>query len=52
MTSVIYPTTNFAATEQLLFDRCEGVYVYYQNCKQYLEGLAGLCCTGLVYRNQ
>ena len=52
MTSVIYPTTNFAATEQLLFDRGEGVYVYDQNGKQYLEGLAGLWCTGLGYGNQ
>ena len=52
MTAVIYPTTNLTATEQLLFDRGEGVYVYDQNGKQYLEGLAGLWCTGLGYGNQ
>ena len=52
MTAVIYPTTNLAATEQLKFDRGEGIYVYDQNGKQYLEGLAGLWCTGLGYGNQ
>lgn len=52
MTSVIYPTTNLAATEQLLFDRGEGVYVYDSSGKQYLEGMAGLWCTGLGYGNR
>lgn len=52
MTSVIYPTTNFKAVEQLTIDRGEGVYVYDSNGKQYLEGLAGLWCTSLGYGNQ
>ena len=52
MTTVIYPTTNLTATEQLKFERGEGIYVYDQNGKQYLEGLAGLWCTGLGYGNQ
>ncbi len=52
MSAVIYPTTNLAATEQLKFERGEGVYVYDQNGKQYLEGLAGLWCTGLGYGNR
>ncbi len=52
MSSVIYPTTNLAETEQLLFERGEGVYVYDQQGKQYLEGLAGLWCTGLGYGNR
>ena len=52
MSAVIYPTTNLTATEQLKFERGEGVYVYDQNGKQYLEGLAGLWCTGLGYSNQ
>lgn len=52
MTAVIYPTTNLAATEELTFDRGEGVYVYDKDGKQYLEGLAGLWCTGLGYGNQ
>ncbi|TDG13577.1 aminotransferase class III-fold pyridoxal phosphate-dependent enzyme [Seongchinamella unica] len=52
MSAVIYPTTNLAATEQLTFDRGEGVYVYDRDGKQYLEGLAGLWCTGLGYGNR
>lgn len=52
MTNVIYPTTNFKATEQLVIERGEGVYVYDANGKQYLEGLAGLWCTSLGYGNQ
>ena len=52
MSAVIYPTTNLAATEQLTFERGEGVYVYDQSGKRYLEGLAGLWCTGLGYGNR
>ena len=52
MTAVIYPTTNLKATEQLVIERGEGVYVYDNQGKQYLEGLAGLWCTGLGYGNR
>lgn len=52
MSAVIYPNTNFKATEQLLIARGEGVYVYDQQGKEYLEGMAGLWCTGLGYGNQ
>ncbi len=52
MSAVIYPTTNLAATEQLNIARGEGVYVYDQSGKQYLEGMAGLWCTGLGYGNR
>jgi 4-aminobutyrate--pyruvate transaminase len=52
MSAVIYPTTNFKATEQLVIDRGEGVYIYDQQGKQYLEGMAGLWCTGLGYGNR
>ena len=52
MSAVIYPTTNFKATEQLIFGRGEGVYIYDDQGKQYLEGLAGLWCTGLGYGNR
>jgi 4-aminobutyrate--pyruvate transaminase len=52
MSAVIYPTTNLQATEQLVIERGEGVYVYDNQGKQYLEGLAGLWCTGLGYGNQ
>lgn len=36
MTHMIYPTTNFTATEQLVIERGEGVYVYDSDGKQYL----------------
>lgn len=52
MSAVIYPNTNFKATEQLLIARGDGVYVYDQQGKEYLEGMAGLWCTGLGYGNQ
>ncbi len=52
MSAVIYPTTNFKATEQLTIERGEGAYVYDSNGKQYLEGLAGLWCTSLGYGNR
>ncbi len=52
MSAVIYPTTNLKATEQLVVDRGEGVYIYDTQGKQYLEGMAGLWCTGLGYGNR
>lgn len=52
MSAVIYPTTNLMATEQLVIDRGEGVYIYDKDGKQYLEGMAGLWCTGLGYGNR
>ncbi len=52
MSAVIYPTTNLKATEQLIIERGEGIYVYDSQGKRYLEGLAGLWCTGLGYGNQ
>lgn len=52
MTNVIYPTTNLKATEQVVVERGEGVYVYDSKGNKYLEGLAGLWCTSLGYGNQ
>jgi adenosylmethionine-8-amino-7-oxononanoate aminotransferase len=52
MSSIIYPITNFKKTEQLSLERGEGVYVYDNEGKQYLEGMAGLWCTALGYGNQ
>ena len=52
MTRMIYPTTNPTATEQLIIERGEGVYVYDNNVKQYLEGMSGLWCTALGYGNE
>jgi len=52
MSSVIYPTTNLKATEQMIVDRAEGVYIWDKQGNKYLEGLAGLWCTSLGYGNQ
>ena len=53
MSALIYPTTNLKQQgEKLSIERGEGVYVYDNNGKQYLEGLAGLWCTSLGYGNQ
>ena len=52
MTRILYPTTNLAAIEQLTLTRGEGVYVYDDAGKQYLEGMAGLWCTALGYGNE
>jgi 4-aminobutyrate--pyruvate transaminase len=52
MSHILYPTTNLTATEQLVIERGEGVYVYDNQGKQYLEGLSGLWCTALGYGNE
>lgn len=52
MTSIIYPTTNFNAIEQLVIERGEGIYIYDSTGKQYLEGMSGLWCTSLGYGNK
>jgi adenosylmethionine-8-amino-7-oxononanoate aminotransferase len=52
MSHVLYPSTNLAATEQLSIERGDGVYVYDNQGKRYLEGLAGLWCTALGYGNE
>ncbi|MFT5579615.1 MAG: 4-aminobutyrate--pyruvate transaminase [Paraglaciecola psychrophila] len=52
MSAVIYPTTNLTATEQLVVDRGEGIYIFDQQGKRYIEGMAGLWCTSLGYGNQ
>ena len=51
MAPVIYPTTNFTATEQLCLERGEGIYVFDSDGNKYIEGLAGLWCTSLGYSN-
>lgn len=52
MTHMIYPITNLKATEQLVIERGEGVYVYDKRGRQYLEGMSGLWCTALGYGNE
>ena len=52
MSAVIYPVTNFKTIEQFVIARGDGVYIYDEQGKQYLEGMAGLWCTALGYGNQ
>lgn len=52
MTSVFYPTTNLKQVEQLNIVRGDGIYVFDDQGRRYLEGLAGLWCSALGYGNQ
>src|SRR5262245_61462079 len=52
--TLLHPTTNLLAHRSLgplVFERGEGIYVYDAAGKRYIEGLAGLWCTGLGYGN-
>jgi 4-aminobutyrate--pyruvate transaminase len=53
--ALLHPTTNLLthrSTGPLVIERAEGIYVYDSAGKRYIEGLAGLWCTGLGYGNQ
>jgi 4-aminobutyrate---pyruvate transaminase len=53
--TVLHPTTNLASHRTigpLILDRAEGVYVWDTQGKKYIEGMAGLWCTGLGYGNR
>ena len=53
--TLVHPYTNLAAhldTGPLMLDRGEGVWVYDDAGRPYIEGLAGLWCTGLGYGNE
>ena len=52
MTSMLYPTTNPSAAEQMVVARGEGPYIFDRSGKRYLEGMAGLWCTSLGYGNE
>jgi adenosylmethionine-8-amino-7-oxononanoate aminotransferase len=52
MTALIYPTSDLNQTERLRIEKGNGVYVYDENGKQYLEAMAGLWCTSLGYGNE
>lgn len=52
--SLLHPTTNLASHRvggPLILERAEGVSVWDTSGKRYIEGLAGLWCTGLGYGN-
>ena len=52
MSAIVYPTTNLKNTETLVLERGQGIYVYDNYGKQYIEGMAGLWCTSLGYGNE
>jgi 4-aminobutyrate--pyruvate transaminase len=52
--ALLHPTTNLLAHRTagpLVLERAEGIYVYDNAGRRYIEGLAGLWCTGLGYGN-
>ncbi len=53
--ALLHPTTNLLTHRSagpLVLERAEGVHIYDNSGKRYIEGLAGLWCTGLGYGNQ
>ncbi len=53
--SMLHPQTHLAQHSRkgpMMLKRAEGVYMYDDQGKQYLEGLAGLWCTALGYGNE
>lgn len=52
MSHIVYPTTNFKATEQLIIERAAGAYVFDNHGRRYLEAMSGLWCTALGYGNE
>ena len=52
--TVLHPATNLAThrtSGPMLLERAEGIHVWDAAGKEYIEGLAGLWCTGLGYGN-
>ncbi|MFN3745596.1 MAG: aspartate aminotransferase family protein [Hyphomicrobiaceae bacterium] len=52
--TLLHPATNLAThrtTGPMLLERAEGIHVWDASGKEYIEGLAGLWCTGLGYGN-
>ncbi len=52
MSAVIYPTSNLMHKANLTVAKGQGVYIYDDQGKQYLEAMSGLWCTSLGYNNQ
>jgi 4-aminobutyrate--pyruvate transaminase len=53
--TLVHPYTNLAAFRDagpLVIERARGVYVYDTEGRDYIEGMAGLWCTGLGYGNE
>lgn len=52
MSQIIYPTSNLKLPSNLVIERGQGVYVYDNHGKKYLEAMAGLWCSSLGYNNK
>ncbi|MCI2283987.1 aminotransferase [Colwellia sp. MSW7] len=52
MSPIIYPTTNLKKPSDLVIERGDGIYIFDNKGKKYLEGMAGLWCASLGYNNQ
>lgn len=52
MSAIIYPTTNLKISSDLIIEKGDGVYVYDNKGKRYIEAMAGLWCSSLGYNNQ
>ena len=52
MSAIIYPTTNLKISSDLIIEKGDGVYVYDNKGKRYLEAMAGLWCSSLGYNNR
>ena len=53
--ALLHPTTNLHSHQTngpLMLESAEGIYVIDTHGKKYIEGLAGLWCTGLGYGNE
>src|SRR5262245_15346169 len=52
---VLHPYTNLRTVQQdgaLVMTRGQGIYVYDETGKEYIEGMAGLWCTSLGFSEQ
>ena len=52
---LVHPYTNFRANEEhgpMIIERGDGVYVWDNNGKQYIEGMAGLWSTSLGFQHK
>ncbi|WP_221793074.1 aminotransferase [Oceanobacter mangrovi] len=52
MDTIIYPITNLKTGAEMSIVRGDGIYVYDDQGKRYLEGMSGLWCTSLGYGNR
>src|SRR5207247_1288172 len=53
--TLVHPYTNLAAFREggpLVIERGQGVFVYDQSGKPYIDGMAGLWCTALGHGNE